>query len=168
MCVATVQKPQLSVLYNRTTEKEKNWVKVWSLRSTKNCSNKSCALLQRKNSSQIVNFFLLHPVKYIRVNLLQPHNLNRRPSLLWKQGSAGSMIEAGKQKKDQFFSGAFNCSYSSEFMKLVQCSVQQVTSYFQNLAALQYMNWCCRLITNLEYLCKILIHHNPRKSTFMK
>ena len=30
---------------------------------------------------------------------------------------------------------------------------------FQNLAALQFMNLYCRLIINLEYLCKILINH---------
>ena len=40
----------------------------------------------------------------------------------------------------------------------------RVPAFFWNLAALQHMNWYCRLITNLKYLCKILIHYDPQAS----
>ena len=40
----------------------------------------------------------------------------------------------------------------------------RVPAFFRNLAALQHMNWYCRLITNLKYLCKILIHYDPQAS----
>ena len=40
----------------------------------------------------------------------------------------------------------------------------RLPAFFQNLAALQYMNWYCRLISNLKYLCKILIHYDPQAS----
>ena len=42
--------------------------------------------------------------------------------------------------------------------------LSRVPAFFRNLAALQHMNWYCRLITNLKYLCKILIHYDPQAS----
>ena len=53
--------------------------------------------------------------------------------------------------------------FLSAFIKIkTNIKYIRLPAFFQNLVVLQYMNWYGGLITNLKYLCKILIHQNPR------